>query len=74
MVKRSMWAYAVVIFQVGFKNAPQLPFIEHDHAIQALTPNRTDQSLDVGTLPGRSRRDELLLDNVRSTRRTKADP
>ena len=37
----------VVIFEVGFENLPQLPFIEHDHSIQAFSPNGTDQALDV---------------------------
>src|SRR5690242_19879490 len=36
--------------------------MEDDDSIQAFTPNRAHQSLDVGSLPGRSRRNELLLD------------
>jgi len=42
----------MVIFEVRFERAPQLPFIEHEDSLQALAPNRTDHSLDVGTLPG----------------------
>ena len=52
----------MVVFEVGFEDLPQLPFIEHDHSIEAFTPNRTNQSLDVRALPGRSRGDHLLLD------------
>jgi hypothetical protein len=29
--------------------------VEHGHVVQALAPNRTDDALDVGPLPGRSR-------------------
>jgi len=32
-----MRAYAVIVFQVGFENALQLPFIEYDHSIQAFS-------------------------------------
>jgi hypothetical protein len=32
----------MVIFEVRFETSPQLPFIENDDSIQALTPNRTD--------------------------------
>jgi hypothetical protein len=52
----------MIIFEVGFENMPQLPFIEHDHSIQAFTPNGTHQPLDVRVLPRRSRGNQLLLD------------
>jgi hypothetical protein len=57
-----MWADCMVILEIRFEKLPQLPFIEHDHPIQAFSPNRTRQALDVGVLPGRSRGDYLLLD------------
>ena len=60
--KGSVRAYSMVIFEIGFENAPELPFMEHDHSIQALSANGTYQPLDVGILPRRSRRDQLLLD------------
>ena len=37
----------MVIFNKGLEDLPQLPLIEHDHTIQAFTPNRTHQPLDV---------------------------
>ena len=43
-----MRADFVVVFEVGFENLAQLPFLEHDHSIQAFTSNRTHQALDVG--------------------------
>jgi hypothetical protein len=39
MIEGSMGTYWRVIFEVGFENMPQLPFAEHDHSIQAFTPN-----------------------------------
>ena len=60
--ERSMRADFMIIFEVGFENLPQLPFIEHDHSIQTFAPNRTYQPLDVRVLPRRPRGDQLLLD------------
>jgi transposase len=39
VVKGSMWANFMVIFEIRFEKLPQLPFIEPDHSIQAFTPN-----------------------------------
>jgi hypothetical protein len=36
--------------------------VEHEHMVQALTPNRTNNALDVGPLPGGSRGAEHFLD------------
>jgi hypothetical protein len=36
--------------------------VEHEHVIQALAPNRTNDGLDVGLLPGRSRGTQHFLD------------
>ena len=33
-----------------------MSLVQHDHVIQALAPDRTDQAFDVWILPGRSRR------------------
>ena len=57
-----MWTYVVIILEVGFENLPQLSFMEYDHSIQAFSPNGTDQALDEGILPRRSRGDQFLLD------------
>ena len=60
--KGSVRAYSMVILEIGFENALELPFMEYDHSIQAFTPNGTYEALDVRGLPGRSRCDALLLD------------
>jgi len=38
-----MWADFMVIFEVALEELSQLPFVEHDHSIQAFTPNRPHQ-------------------------------
>src|SRR5665213_785555 len=55
--ERSVRTYFMVILEVGFENLSQLPFIEHDHLIQAFTPNRTHEPFHVGALPRRPRGD-----------------
>src|ERR1035441_270096 len=57
-----MRPYLMIIFKIGFENLSQLALVEHDHSIQAFSPNGTYQPLYVGALPRRSRGDELLLD------------
>ena len=38
-----------------------MSLVQHDHVIQALAPDRTDQAFDVWILPGRSRcRDDFF--------------
>ena len=49
--ERAVRAYLMVILQVRFENAPELPFMEHDHSIEAFSANGTHQPLDVGILP-----------------------
>jgi hypothetical protein len=48
-----MRAGAIVLVGVGDKHAPQMRFAKDDHLIQALFPNRSDQTLDTSVLPGR---------------------
>jgi hypothetical protein len=43
--------------------------MEHDHMIQALTPNGTNQSLDVGSLPGEGSSRLLVTRRPHPTRR-----
>src|SRR6266705_6659377 len=52
---------AVIIRKIAFQDPSQMPFSQHDHVIQAVTSNRSDQPLHVGPLPwaGRSREDFL---------------
>jgi hypothetical protein len=61
MLQGSMRADFEIIFEVGLENLPKLPFMENDHSVRAFPPDRSDQTLDVGALPRRSRGDQLLL-------------
>ena len=36
--------------------------MEHEHVVQALAPNRTNDTLDVGPLPGRARGAQHFVD------------
>src|SRR6516165_1352314 len=45
----------LVVVEVRLQNAPQTGLIQDDYVIQAFPTNRTDQSLNVGVLPGRLR-------------------
>src|SRR5260370_19687984 len=40
----------------------QTGLVENDHVVDALAPNRTDHSFDVGPLPRRTRRREHFFD------------
>jgi len=42
---------AMVVFEAGFKHPPHLPLMEHNHSIQAFSPNGTAQPLGAGILP-----------------------
>ena len=42
----------VVIGSVILQHAPQLRFVEHDQVIEAFTPDRADEALDVSVLHG----------------------
>jgi hypothetical protein len=39
MLEGSMGTYFMVIFEIRCENLPQLSLIEHDHSIQAFSPN-----------------------------------
>ena len=39
VVKGSMGTYFMIILEIRFEKLAQLPFMEHDHAIEAFTPN-----------------------------------
>lgn len=42
----------MVVSEVGVQKAFQVAVVEDDDVIEALTPNRADQSFDMGILPG----------------------
>src|SRR5438105_4307840 len=53
---------AMVIRKIAFQDPSQMSFSQHDHVIQAVTSNRSDQPLHEGTLPGTCRSGEDFLD------------
>src|SRR6266536_2097804 len=52
---------AVIIGKIAFQDPSQMPFSEHDHMIQAIAPDRSDQPLHVGPLPWTGGRGEDFL-------------
>jgi hypothetical protein len=61
-LQRKMNAGAVVVREVTREDPAQVGFVDCDQVIQALSTNRADQTLNVRGLPGRSRRDDDILD------------
>src|SRR5579862_1523480 len=57
-----MRSRSVIVIQIRTKDTTQGRFVEHEHMVQALAPNRTNDALDVGPLPGGSRGTEHFLD------------
>ena len=53
LAQRQVSPRSLIVIEVGLQDAPQTGFIEDDHMIQALAPNRANQALDIGILPGR---------------------
>ncbi len=51
----------IIVVYVFFQYSPQMPFIENDGVIETISSNRTDDSLDIGVLPGRMGCDQNLL-------------
>src|SRR5260370_6604570 len=55
LVERQVSARPLVIFEIQLQDATQPSFIQDDDVVQALAANRTDQALEIGILPRRSR-------------------
>src|SRR5207249_3536034 len=53
---------AVIIRQIAFQDPSQMPFSQHDHVIQAVTSNRSNQPFHEGTLPWTGGSGEDFLD------------
>ncbi len=47
-----MWTRDVVVVDVITQDAPQVPFAEDDQVVEAFSPDRPDDPLGVGILPG----------------------
>ncbi len=61
-LQREVRAGVVVITDVVLEDVPKMVFSENDQVIDALASNRTDDSLSVRVLPGRSRSGDDLSD------------
>jgi hypothetical protein len=62
-VQGLMAASVMIIGKKSLEYAVQVALAENDHVINALAPNRADQSLDERALPRRPRRDEHFLNS-----------
>ena len=52
LVEREVCASPVVVREVADQDAAQVPFTEDENVIQTLPPDRTDEALREGILPG----------------------
>src|ERR1700757_290123 len=57
-----MRSRSVIVIQVRTKDTTERAFVEHEHVVQALAPNRTNYALDVSPLPGGSRGAQHFVD------------
>src|SRR6266481_309068 len=57
-----MRSRSVIVIHIRTKDTTQRRFVEHEHMVQALAPDRTNHALDVGPLPGGSRGAQHFLD------------
>jgi len=56
LFQRQVRSRLVIILHVRLHVSAQRLLVENDHVVDALSPNRTDHALDVGPLPGGTRR------------------
>ena len=61
-VQAEMGPPGVVVIRVGAKQATQMRFAHHDHMIQQVPPDRTDDTFDITILPGRPRGNRSIPD------------
>ena len=52
----------MIILKIAFQDLSQMPFSQHDHVIQAVTPDGSNQPLPKGALPRTCRNGEDFLD------------
>lgn len=57
-----MAAAVVVVRKIGSKRCPKRFCVDHDDVVEALSPDGSNQALDIGRLPGGSRCGKHLLD------------
>jgi hypothetical protein len=51
----------VIILKIAFQDLSQMPFSQHDHVIQAVAPDESDQPFHVGPVPWTGRSGENFL-------------
>jgi hypothetical protein len=52
LFEREMGSGVMMILKIAQQNAAQVTLAEDDNVIQAFTADRTDETLDMGVLPG----------------------
>src|SRR5215470_16882506 len=57
-----MGARLLVVLKIASQNPPQRPLVPHNDVIQALPPNRSDQSFHIWILPRRTRSRDHFFD------------
>ena len=61
-IKGKVCSRLVIIVQVRSQYSPEVSLVQNDDMINALTPNRTNESLNVGILPRRPWSSQNFLD------------
>jgi len=61
LVDRPVGTVLMIIAEVIREPLTQMVLVEHDHVVQAFPADGTDQALDAGILPGRTRCNEFLF-------------
>ena len=64
----------VIILDVGREHAPEMPLVQDDHVIEALSADRADHTLDIWILPGTRRADTTSARPMPATRRWNTAP
>src|SRR5215204_138042 len=54
LAEREMRSRVLVVRDVGAQHPPKVSLIEHNHVVQTLTTDGSDDAFDVGILPGRA--------------------
>jgi hypothetical protein len=54
--ERKMRSYVMMVLKIARQDAAQVMLVEDDDVIQTFPADRTDETLDIGVLPRRSRR------------------
>jgi hypothetical protein len=62
LVQRQVRPAGMIVLQVLAQDSAQMTFVQNDDVVDTVTSNRTNDSLDIGILPGRARCDANLVD------------